>query len=92
MMLDTTFKERSKDGVKLMPGQVLVKKRELAKRWGWNIKRVRRFFNKLAKARGELWAIKEEVIRVSVTNPIEKPRAVGTRITFIYWDRLMGGK
>ena len=87
LLFDTTFKKRKVEGVLLMPGQALVKKKQLAKKWGWSRERVNRFFKRLAQERGELWAIEEEVVSVSSYNPHERPRTIGTRITFVYWDR-----
>jgi len=92
LLFDIKFKESRVEGVKLMPGQLLVKKRELTRRWGWNRPKVDRFLKQLARENTELWAIKEEVMRASTTNPREMVRAIGTRITFLYWDRLMRQK
>jgi len=87
LLIDTKFKKMREEGITLMPGQALVKKTQLAKRWGWSLNKVKRFFKRLAQERGEAWAITEEVVSVSSSNPHERPRAIGTRITFIYWDR-----
>ncbi|MBA7614394.1 hypothetical protein ES703_21658 [subsurface metagenome] len=87
LLCEATFQGRRVEGVLLTKGQALVKKKQLTKRWGWSREKVSRFFKRLAQERGEAWAIEEEVVSVSSSNPHERPRTIGTRITFIYWSR-----
>lgn len=90
LFLSVTFDKQRIGGVLLVRGQALVKKKKLAKRWGWSREKVYRFFRSLEKDKGELWAIEQEIIKPSVTNPMKKPRTIGTRITFIYYDQVCG--
>lgn len=87
LLCDVTFKKRKVEGVTLLPGQILVKKKACAKKWGWSRMKVQRFFKKLQKERGEIWAIVQEIVSISSSNPIDKPRTIGTRVEFIYWDK-----
>ena len=89
LFMDITFKRsRILEGVKLREGQLFVKKKELAKRWGWTVKRVKRFLRSLEKDKGEIWEIKQEIARTPAANPGSSVYEIGTIITFINYDRI----
>ena len=87
LMLDVTFcRSRIIEGVKINKGQMFVRKRELAKRWGWHVKQVKRFFKKLEITKSEPWTIKQQVLKATTRNPGEKSYEIGTLITFVNYD------
>ena len=87
LFLDITFaRSRIVEGVKLREGQLFVKKKELARCWGWDVRKVRRFLRSLEKAKGEPWEIKQETIRANAAGQGERSYEVGTRLTFLNYD------
>ncbi len=62
----------------------------LSKDWGWSRGKVRRFLATLEMGKGEAWAIEQEIINPAVMNPMKKPRSLGIRITFIYYNEICG--
>ena len=89
LFMDITFsRSRIVEGVKLREGQLFIKKRDLAKQWGWTANRVRRFLSSLERAKGELWEIKQEIIKAVAVNPGDRSDMIGTRVTFLNYDRI----
>lgn len=87
LFLDVTFSRgRIVEGVRLKRGQLFIKKKELARRWGWDVRKVRRFLKKLEAAKGEPWEIKQEIIRANAANPDDRSYEIGTRLTFLNYD------
>jgi len=87
LFYDITFKRgRIIEGVKLKDGQRFIKKRELARNWGWTVKRVKRFLRSLEQGKGKPWEIKQELIKMPATNPGDRSYAIGTVLTFVNYD------
>jgi len=72
----------------LVRGQAFIQKNSFCKRIGWSRTRFERFLEFLEKQRGERFAITQEIVNKSSDNPMEKPAAIGTVITFINFERL----
>ena len=90
LFLRTTHDEQRVKGVKLVRGQIFITIKGLAKEWGWDRQKVRRFLAALERAKGEAWAIEQETITPSTVDPMAKPRIIGRRITFKYYDEVCG--
>lgn len=94
LILDkTTFEEKRKIeycGKKfiLVRGQAFIIKRALARRAGWHRPQLERFLEYLESQKGERFAISQEIVNKSGDNPMEKPVAIGTIITFTNFERL----
>ena len=87
LFYDTTFKRsRIFEGVKLKEGELLIKKKELARIWGWDVRKVRRFLKSLEGSKGEPWEIRQEVITMPTMNPADRPYTIGTILTFVNYD------
>jgi len=72
----------------LVRGQAFIAKRALAKYAGWSRPRLERFLKYLENQKGERYAITQEAVNRSSENPVERPVAVGTIITFINFESL----
>lgn len=88
-MKATHDKQRVKE-VLLVRGQFLITIKGLAKEWSWSRGKVRRFLAALERAKGEAWAIEQEIINPAVMNPMKEPRSSGIKITFIYYNEVCG--
>ena len=93
ILANATFKDRRiiepfGKRIILVRGQAFIMKRALARKAGWNRPQLERFLKYLEKHKGERFAITQEVVNRSSDNPIEKPVAIGTIITFINFERL----
>lgn len=89
----TTFKARRKfehggKKIHLVRGQAFIIKRALARRADWSRPKLERFLKYLENHKGERFAITQEIVNKSSDNPVEKPVAIGTIITFINFERL----
>lgn len=88
-----TFEERREieycgKRIILVRGQAFIIKRALARRAGWHKTQLERFLRYLESHKGERFAITQEKVNKSSDNPMEKPAAIGTIITFINFERL----
>ncbi len=90
LFLRATHDSQRVKGVKLVRGQIFITIKGLPKEWGWSRCKVRYFLAVLERNKGEAWAINQEIITPSTVNPMSKPRTIGTRITFIYYDEVCG--
>ena len=79
----TFTRSRIVEGVKLMEGQSLIKKKEFARSWGWDVRKVRRFLKSLEQGKGEPWEITQKIVRASAVNPGERSYEIGTVITIV---------
>lgn len=88
-----TFKARRKieyggKEIRLVRGQAFIIKRALARRAGWHRTQLERFLKYLEQQPGERYAITQEPVNKSSDNPVDRPAAIGTIITFINFERL----
>lgn len=90
LFLKATHDKQKVKGVLLVRGQILITIKGLAKEWGWSRHKVRDFLAALEQAKGEAWAIEQEIIPATGLNPMKKPRSPGIRITFIYYNEICG--
>ena len=90
LFLRATHDRQKVKGVLLVRGQILITIKGLSKDWGWSRGKVRRFLTTLKMGKGEAWAIEQEIINPAVMNPMKKPRSLGIRITFIYYNEICG--
>lgn len=90
LFLKATGDEQPSKGGRLVRGQLFITIKALAKEWRWDRQKVRRFLATLERAKGEAWAIEQEIIKPSVVDPLKKPRIIGRIITFIYYDQYCG--
>ena len=88
--MKATGDEQPSKGGRLVRGQLFITIHGLAKEWNWDRQKVRRFLAELERKSGEAWAIEQEIIKPSVVDPLKKPRVIGRRITFKYYDELCG--
>lgn len=93
ILAKTTFADKrlikpSGKRIVLVRGQAFIIKRSLARFARWHRPQLDRFLEFLEKQKGERFAITQEVVKKSSSNPIEKPNAIGTIITFINFERL----
>ena len=85
---DTEVTAQGGKKIPLHRGQLFTSIRWLARRWGWHPNAVVRFLEMLTENPEDLYAIECLPVRESKLNPKEKPRACGTKITFINYERL----
>lgn len=90
LYLKATGDEQRINGIRLMRGQLFVTIKGLAKEWHWSRNKVRYFLADLERKSGEAWAIEQEIISPSTVDPMKKPRKIGIRITFIYYNEMCG--
>ena len=74
--------------IQLRRGQLFTSIRWLAKRWGWYPTKVVRFLEILEENSEDLYAIECRGKRTSKCDPVAKPIALGTIITFLHYDVL----
>ncbi|MBA7707725.1 hypothetical protein ES703_116604 [subsurface metagenome] len=90
LYMKVTYDEQTVKGVKLRRGQLFLTIHGFARELNWNRQKVRRFLADLERQKGEAWAIEQEIIKPSTINPMNKPRQIGKRITFIYYNETCG--
>ena len=90
LFLRATHDEQRVNGVKLVRGQIFITLKGLSKEWGWSRDKTRRFLADLERKKGEAWAIEQEIITPATVNPLDNPRIIGRRITFIYYNEVCG--
>lgn len=90
LFMKATYDEQPSKGGRLVRGQLFVTIKGLAKEWDWSRHKVRDFLADLERKKGEAWAIEQEIIKPASINPMKKPRIIGIRITFIYYNELCG--
>jgi len=90
LFLRATYDREKVRGVLLMRGQLLITIKGQAKEWGWSRDKVRYFLAELERNKGEGWAIEQEIIKPAAVNPLKKPRIIGRRITFKYYNEICG--
>ncbi|MBA7667844.1 hypothetical protein ES703_75944 [subsurface metagenome] len=93
ILAQATFEKRRKieycgKRIILVRGQAFIIKRALARRAGWHRPQLERFLEYLESHKGERFAITQEIVNKSSDDPVEKPVAIGTIITFINFERL----
>lgn len=92
LFMKATGDEQPSKGGRLVRGQLFITIKGLAKEWRWDRQKVRRFLADLERKAGEFYAIEQEIIRDSVIDPLKKPRIIGRKITFKYYDEVCGEK
>lgn len=90
LFLKATGDEQLSKGGRLVRGQLFITIEGLAKDWHWSKCKVRYFLAALERAKGEAWAIEQEIITPSMVDPMDKPRRIGRKITFKYYDEICG--
>ncbi len=90
LFLRATHDKQKVKGVLLMRGQIFITLKGLTREWGWSKDKVRYFLAALERAKGEAWAIEQEIINPATINPMKEPRITGRRITFIYYNEVCG--
>lgn len=90
LFMKATGDEQMSKGGRLRRGQLFVTIKGLAKEWGWSKDKVRYFLAALERAKGEAWAIEQEIITPATLDPMNNPRIIGRIITFIYYDEICG--
>ena len=90
LFIKATHDNQRVNGVKLMRGQIFITIKGQAKEWGWSKDKIRYFLAALERAKGEAWAIEQEIITPSTVNPLNNPRIIGRRITFKYYNEICG--
>lgn len=90
LFIRATHDRQKVKGVLLVRGQLFITLKGLSREWGWSKDKVRYFLAALERAKGEAWAIEQETITPATVNPTNKPRIIGRRITFIYYNDICG--
>ena len=90
LFMKATYDEQRIKGVRLIRGQLFITIKGLAKEWHWSKNKVRYFLADLERKAGEWCAIEQEIITPATVDPLKKPRIIGRRITFKYYNEVCG--